>query len=383
MALPQTDQQSDLEKNNLTLSKEGGEVLPDNNTDIINKHEDKIDNYINQNIGQVDTGSVNQDSINNTEELVKGESINATTKDNPELKETEEDDGINKKLISEIKSDSSLNYKSADKNSDADKKTKVSFMDRIKSVFKKKSKNKSIEDKNKHEEHIDNAIKNSTKKDANLNHKTSKEEDSQLRKIELDYHAGMSTIRDMIAPSSIEVSTKMIKIGSTYSRSFFVYSYPRFIEANWLGEVINKDIGIDISFFIYPSQSDMVLKLLRRKVTQMRSTILMNTEKGKTSNPALEIALQDAEVLREQLIKGEEKFFHLCVYFNIYAQSEDGLDKISSELETILNGRMVLTKRANLQHNYGLTSCIPMCLDNLDVPKNMSTSPLSTIFPCS
>ena len=204
-----------------------------------------------------------------------------------------------------------------------------------------------------------------------------------LKAVEKVYYEGMATLRDMIAPASMEVQSNHFKIGDTYTRSFFVYAYPRFIEANWLAPLINLDATIDISMFVLPQRSDHMLKVLRNKVAQMHSSMRINAEKGKVRDPALETALQDAEELRDQLQRGEEKFFHLGLYLTLSTKTLEQLDKMTTEIETILGGKLVLTKRANLQQEHGFTSTLPLALDEIQITRNMNTSPLSTTFPFS
>jgi conjugal transfer ATP-binding protein TraC len=62
-------------------------------------------------------------------------------------------------------------------------------------------------------------------------------------------------------------------------KNFFVYSYPRYVNENWLSGVINMDATMDISMFIYPHNSADVLKMLRKKTSQMRSTMNMLRDK--------------------------------------------------------------------------------------------------------
>ena len=77
----------------------------------------------------------------------------------------------------------------------------------------------------------------------------------RLKEAEKRYREGMATIRDLIAPSSMEVNFQWVRIGDTYAKNVFVYSYPRYIEANWLSPIVNFDVTMDISMFIYPSDS--------------------------------------------------------------------------------------------------------------------------------
>jgi type IV secretory pathway VirB4 component len=123
------------------------------------------------------------------------------------------------------------------------------------------------------------------------------------------------------------------------------------------------------------------MKTLKKKVSQMQSSIRMGAEKGKVRDPALETALEDAESLRTEIQRGQEKFFQFALYFTIYSDDEKKLERVSKQLESLLAGKLVITKRAQLEAEKGLNSTMPYCLDELYTIRNMNTSPLSTTFP--
>lgn len=211
--------------------------------------------------------------------------------------------------------------------------------------------------------------------------KLTPDEVKKLKEAEKNYRDGMATIMDLISPSSMQIEYNHLRLGDTYVKSFFVYSYPRFIEANWLSPVVNFDVTMDISLFIYPTESAAIMKVLRNKVAQMQSTIHMYQEKGMVRDPAVEASLEDAEELRDKLQRGQEKFFQFGLYFTVYADSPEKIKKTQTHLESILGGKLVMTKSADLQQQHGFSSCIPLALDELQIHRNMNTSPLSTAFP--
>lgn len=208
-----------------------------------------------------------------------------------------------------------------------------------------------------------------------------KSEAKQIQEAEKLYREGLATIKDLISPSSMEFMYDKMKLNGLYAKSFFVYAYPRFIEANWLSPVINFDVTMDISMFIYPSSSAAIMKFLKKKVAQIQSSMRIEQEKGMVSDPALETALQDAEELRRNIQRGEEKFFQYALYFTIYAENEEDLKKIQTRLESALGGKLVLTKPADLQAEHGFNSSLPIATDEMEITRNMNTSPLSTTFP--
>jgi len=146
---------------------------------------------------------------------------------------------------------------------------------------------------------------------------------------------------------------------------------------------VNFDITFDISQFIYPTTSEKIMRVLKKKVAQMQSTIRMNAEKGKVHDPAIETSLQDAEQLRVELQRGQERYFQFALYITVYAEDSDKLKKIEKQLQSLLGGKLVITKRADFQMEQAFTSTCPLGLDQVEIFRNMNTSPLSTTFPFS
>jgi hypothetical protein len=213
--------------------------------------------------------------------------------------------------------------------------------------------------------------------------KLTEAERKQYIEAEKIYQEGLIAIKDLIAPSSMEIRYDSIRVDGVYAVSFYVYSYPRYLDVNWLSPIINFDVTMDISQFIYPIGSDEIMKTLKKKVAQMQSSMRINSEKGMVRDPALETALEDAEQLRTEIQRGQEKFFQFALYFTLYSDKKKKLDRVAKQLESLLAGKLVMTKRAQIQAEHGFTASIPLALDELYVIRNMNTSPLSTTFPFS
>jgi conjugal transfer ATP-binding protein TraC len=204
-----------------------------------------------------------------------------------------------------------------------------------------------------------------------------------LTEAEKIYQEGMATVRDLIAPSSMDIQYDHLRVEGMYARSFVVYSYPRYLDTNWLSPVINMDVTMDVAQFIYPIDSARIMKILSKKVTQMQSAMSMNAEKGLIRDPALETAYEDAENLRTEIQRGQEKFFQFAMYITIYSEDLKKIDQVTKQLESILGSKLILTKRSDLRMEHGFNSTMPICLDEMEILRNMNTGPLSTTFPFS
>lgn len=205
--------------------------------------------------------------------------------------------------------------------------------------------------------------------------------DSKLEEIQKQYQEGITNLKDLLAPSSLKFTNSYFELNGKFGRSFFVLTYPRFLSSNWLSFIINSESALDISMFIYPIDSSIILKKLKSKIGEIGSQITIEQEKGLARNPLLETAYHDVEELRDQLQQGVEHFFRFGLYFTIYSDSLEELDKNSKILESALGAKLIVTKRAMLAVEAGFNSTLPLLSDELDVASNLNTSPLSSTFP--
>lgn len=189
------------------------------------------------------------------------------------------------------------------------------------------------------------------------------------------------TLEDVLAPAEIEVDFKDLRINNRYFRTYFVSNYPRFVEPNWLEPLISFDHSLLISMFIYPSESKGVLDELKRKIAEMEATIQTDLERGRVLDPAVELALDDAQALQEQLVKGVERFFQFALYITVPATSKEELHNISKLVESTLASLSITAKPSTLQMEDGFKSCIPLGEDLLNLTHNMDTTSLATTFP--
>ena len=203
----------------------------------------------------------------------------------------------------------------------------------------------------------------------------------EMAEIQKAFEQGTNTLRDLISPSAIEIHSDYFRLGTKYGRTIYVYGYPRTLFTGWISPIINIDEVIDVSMYIYPVESAVVMKNLKTKATQLEASMNLNAEKGKIRDPELQAALEDTEELRDQLQVGAERFFRFGLYVTIWADSLDELKFVQQKIETIFGQQMIFSKVANSQQEQGLNSIMPQCTDQLQIRRNMNTGAISTSFP--
>ncbi|HEY4521678.1 MAG TPA: DUF87 domain-containing protein [Candidatus Paceibacterota bacterium] len=195
------------------------------------------------------------------------------------------------------------------------------------------------------------------------------------------YRTGVLELKDVIAPSALEINSNFVRLGEKYARTLFVFSLPRYLSSNWFSPIINLDKVFDVSIHIHPVDTAIILRRLQRKVAEVQSQINIRQEKGLVRDPMLDTAYQDLESLRDKLQQAQEKLFSFGVYITIYGDNQDELNKAESEIKSMLESRLIYAKSALFQQKEALDTAFPTASDVLKINNYLNSSPASSIFP--
>jgi type IV secretory pathway VirB4 component len=194
---------------------------------------------------------------------------------------------------------------------------------------------------------------------------------------------GSVSVRDLIAPSLVDVDFNQIKIDSRFYRTLYIVGYPRYVSANWLYSLITFDYPLFISMFVYPTESKEILDELKKKIAQMQATIESDIKAGHVIDPMVQVQLDDALLVQSELAKGAERFFQFGLYVTIPADTKEELDTLTKEVDSTLASLLIVAKSSLLEQEEGFKSCLPIFSDRLRVWRNMDTTSLAMTFPFS
>jgi len=195
------------------------------------------------------------------------------------------------------------------------------------------------------------------------------------------YESASLELQDIIAPSALKIESKSIELGGKIARTFFIISYPRFLTDNWFSPIINLDKVFDVSIFVHPIDTSLILRQFQKKVAEVQSQINVREARGMVRDPMLDTAYQDLESLRNSLIQAQEKMFEVGVYITVYADNELELFKIENEIKSILESKLIYIKPALFQQEEAFKSVMPIGTDLLNINQKLNSEPLSSIFP--
>lgn len=195
------------------------------------------------------------------------------------------------------------------------------------------------------------------------------------------FEEGQLTLKDIVSPSALEINPSFLRLGEKFSRTIFIFSYPRYLHTNWFSPILNLDRVFDISLFVHPIDTATILKDLRKQVARVQSQIMDREEKGLVRDPILDTAYRDLEDLRDKLQQAQERLFNFGLYMTLYADSEEELNKTESQIRTMLESKLVYAKPALFQQEEGFNATLPINNDQLLIHTYLNSASISSTFP--
>lgn len=206
-------------------------------------------------------------------------------------------------------------------------------------------------------------------------------QDKKLQQAQKEIEKSSASMIDFLSPASFLTTPNYLQINNLFVKTVFVYSYPRFLNTNWLSPVINYDISMDVGMHIAPLDSNLFMDQMHKQAGRLESTRQIEQEKGLVRDPQLDSAISDIDQLREDLMSGQQRIFKVGLYFTVYAKKVEELNQVCEQLTSTLGGLLVYTKQSIFQMEQGFHSTLPLAEDELKITKNLDTNSLSTTFP--
>jgi len=290
--------------------------------------------------------------------------------------------------------------KETKKNESSIKKPSLSFIEKlIQNIFppkkpnKDKEKNDKSDNKDTNKEKTDNLeLKNKSLKDQVQAIIQLSDEDysdkkltSKLRQyiweVEKHYQTTITDYKSHIAPSFWEFKSNQFNVSGLFGKSYYVQSYPSYIDALWTRDLLSFNGKRDMSFFLYPEDDAAIQWMLRQKATQLKAEINESISKWITLDTEIEQQYKDVEMIRQKLTTREERYFELWYYINIYNEKEDKLKEDWRKFEQKIAGYGIKLKNATQRMDDWFNSILPICTDNLWITRSSVTSSLAWSFP--
>jgi conjugal transfer ATP-binding protein TraC len=207
----------------------------------------------------------------------------------------------------------------------------------------------------------------------------------QLRKFiaDTDKHhtAAVADYKTHIAPSFRKVDGGMYQLSGLYGKSYYMQTYPSYLEALWTRDVFSFHGKWDMSFFIYPEDDSAMQSMLKQKATQLKSEMNDAASKGITIDTEIELQFRDIDEIRQKLATREERYYETWYYTTLYEEEKEKLSETTKKFEQKIAWLGMRVKASVQRMDEWFMSSLPLCIDQLGITRSTITSSLWGSFP--
>ena len=195
-----------------------------------------------------------------------------------------------------------------------------------------------------------------------------------------------STIKDIIAPSGIDVSNvdrlEIISNMKRYARSFFVSTLPRMCTFPELFRDMYLFGDINTSVYINPIPESRSQNELNRVINELETERIVAADKGNINRESnLAQKRVEAEQLRDEIAAGYNKLFEASVIATLFTYNLEDLEKQTKLLATELSKNLVEIKSAWAMQEEAFKSNLPLMENKIGKTHTFDRRSMATVFP--
>jgi type IV secretory pathway VirB4 component len=189
------------------------------------------------------------------------------------------------------------------------------------------------------------------------------------------------TLAGTVAPASIELAPRFLRVGDGYAAALVVTGYPAEVGPAWLEPLLSWPGRLDLAMHIDPLPAAVAAARLRTQRARYESSRRSDEAKGKLSDPYVEAAADDAADLAQRLARGAAKLFRVGLYCTVHARSEQELITACAQVKAAAASTLLEVQPATWRHLAGWTTTLPLATDSLGMLRTMDTQALAAAFP--
>lgn len=192
---------------------------------------------------------------------------------------------------------------------------------------------------------------------------------------------GREDISERFSYSGLNETIDHLVIDNTYIRILYLSGFPFVANSGWLDDLISFPYDCDISYHFQEVASVNALPKLNRKITELESIKRSMITDGKIIGSEITDPLESAVLLRDKILRGQQKLFQIGIYIALRAESLSDLNKLTDILESTLSSKLFFVKIARYRQLEGLQTILPRAEDELDIKRNLDSSSSALTFP--
>lgn len=195
-----------------------------------------------------------------------------------------------------------------------------------------------------------------------------------------------NTIKDLIAPSGIDVSNidhlEIISNTKRYARSFFVSTLPRMTTFPELLRDMYLFGDVNTSIYINPIKEERSQNELNRVINELETERIVASDRGNINREStISQKRFEAEQLRDEIAAGFNKLFEATIVTTLFTYNLEDLDRYTKMLASEMSKTLVGIKSAWGVQEEAFQTNLPLMDKKIDKSHTFDRASMGTVFP--
>ncbi len=198
------------------------------------------------------------------------------------------------------------------------------------------------------------------------------------------------TTKDVIGPDSFFFDDKYGKVGDYFFRVLYISHFPAQSDDQLLKQLSDVECKMVTTITFQPIRMDITQKMISTALSNANRNMIERQKTAAKSGYNPDLVTPEARDLsdewtavREAINHNGQKLFFVTAVIVHFAETMEQLDQDTSAIQAVGRTRLTEIKTLTGQQPAGLSACLPLGLNSLDIKRTMITDCASIFIPFS
>lgn len=204
---------------------------------------------------------------------------------------------------------------------------------------------------------------------------------AQLKKLGL-------TTKDIVGPSSIEIKPGYFMLGGKYGRSLYLESIPSLLSTDFIADLSDIVCNMLISVNYKQLDQSKAMKTVQNMMMSIDGQIAEQQKAAGKQGYTIDLIsprlAQQKEAIRnlmEDMVSRDQKMFYVTLTLTVFGDTKEAVDEFAKTAVEISNNYIAPLRTLFYQQEQGFNSSLPLCLNEINVAKMLTTESASVFIP--
>lgn len=219
------------------------------------------------------------------------------------------------------------------------------------------------------------------KREITLDIQLKKQQFESTKEYLFHYNRSLAKEQEKLIMNSIFENNREITINDKISRIYYLFDIPDFFAYNYILQILNCGLPINLNYYIKATSRTTYLAMLRTRRAILQSKQSERQARGSDNDPHIEKEALEVDHLINDMVSGGQKTFLVSIYATITADTIEKLNDYCYTFDNLTKQLEILFYTRTFQQKDSLPAILPLANDTIKEKLNLQTQAVVEMLP--